>query len=335
MKKIYSLCVIVLGMLFFVSCKKEAQEGRNTDQPYQMAGNHLKFRSTKDYVSITGNPELEQAVTDFTTTNHLAKMANSQHQDINARMTPTYSDTTDEDPDDLYPEYLQNILNDDSVVQIGRWLMKIDLVNDMGFVIDISQGDAYERLKNSTPLTNDRDVMTFGQDEEVLDVLDWIDKGQGTYQDYEDQKWGFNNVPIFCFDNGAKSYKDKQYYDYDKDDSKVRMKVELTYQKAIIYFRLFVEAKTQKKKLFLWVADGQTSMDLSYNYKWVQRCKKLSGSDLNTMPNQPGPKAQKVAYESAKSLRQYDMYAQVSIHRIGWPYFQIFTSGTLHIEDGY
>ena len=140
-------------------------------------------------------------------------------------MTPSYPDSTDEDPDDLYPEYLQEILNDDSIVNIGNYFIKIDLVNDKGLTINKSLPESYNILKNSDPnnLSPDSDVMLFGEDEDVLDALDWIDSGEGTYKKYLDEMAGFS-VPIFCHDKGAPKKKSKRVDYYDPGDHRVRFK---------------------------------------------------------------------------------------------------------------
>jgi hypothetical protein len=147
-----------------------------------------------------------------------------------------------------------------------------------------------------------------------------------------DQKLNIQ-VPIFCFDTGANNGEDKRYYNYD--GSNYRIKCELTYQKAIIYFRMLLEAKAQKKRVGVWFADGNTSIALAWDYKWVQRCERSSDNQINSTQGLSGPKAQKIAYENAKSLKKYEMYGQVQVQRIGWTINQYFTSGVLHIMHGY
>jgi hypothetical protein len=258
-----------------------------------------------------------------------------QQTEESSKMTPSYSDSTDEDPDDLYPEYLQEILNDDSIVQIGRFYIKVDLVNDKGLVVDAGSADAYSKLKNSNPKTNDPAIMLFDQDEEVIDVLTWIENG-GSYEEYLLQKGGIH-APIFCFDTGAKQAKDKRVDYYDANSSKVRFKTEVSYQKAIIYFRLHAEGKAQKKLLFLWVSDGNTALTLKYFDRWVQRCKRLEQpGESNSLSGVAGPKVKYTAYEDVKSLRQYEMECVFAIRRTSWDYFQWFVCSPNHyIKDGY
>lgn len=132
-------------------------------------GNRLKFPTIAVY---------EQYADNLLNRNVLINLANSNSSLI------TMAEQDPNDQNDLYPDFLEQILNQDQIVEIGTFLVKIDLVNSRVLAIKSNTLNAYQTLKNNNLYSSG--VINFHLDvSNGLDILQGLENGTITLQNYQ------------------------------------------------------------------------------------------------------------------------------------------------------
>ena len=158
--------------------------------------------------------------------------------------------------DDLYDDFLPTILNEDKIVQIGKWIIKVDIQNEKVFVLSEENEKFYNDLKENI---NNKNIYVFSTEDDVLDLLE--EGVKGTIKDGQLKRWGCSAV--------GRRNKWKRY-NYFAPETEIQVR----YHRAGIYYSLFAAAQyyggqpTGSQATYF-------SMKINYSYK---KCGNRKGS---------------------------------------------------------
>jgi hypothetical protein len=157
-----------------------------------------------------------------------------------------------ESSDGLYDDFLLSILNEDKIVQIGQWIIKVDLESEIVSALSEDNINFYNDLVND--VDNDS-IFQFSTDDDVLDLLDMGVKGTISSDKFKKKWWKK------CKDSRADARK--------STISNVgmltsRQELVVRYFKAGIYFTLY--AKVKNSGAYFGSEDAQVTMDVEYEF---------------------------------------------------------------------
>ncbi|HGJ67209.1 TPA: hypothetical protein ENS27_17755 [bacterium] len=279
MKKLIPL--FLLGLLFITCSKKDEKLSPPTSSGIELKQNRISFNDEKSYTDI-----ISKYQTDESSALNLLKpykpklLKSSTVESINSA-------------DSLYDPFLLEILNEDKIVEIGEWIIKVDMPNNKVFALHINDSVYINDLKDNQ--SNEK-IYTFAPDQEVLKILN------------DSIKPGLKSTTgIFCGARYASS-------DYDKDDElygdRYRLKCRLEYNKFGILFTIVAEVTNQTRLLGIWTpCDG----DLWINYEgsWTPRCKGIQTKTDYCSNCQTAAKSKTVRlYYDIRALESYGVKAQ-------------------------
>jgi len=216
--------------------------------------NCLKFTSTSVY---------EQALTNYATAGFNNIDGFSTYQSMKSTFTePSVPDGIDPEDDydvtndthtDESKDYkafglLGDILNSDKVVIIGNWIVKVDLQNGRGLLLNTSFSNQYSDVLNDN-LSN-TNIKVVGLHKEGMEYIDSLDGG---------------TFARCTSGPGA----DRANFFYS--NSRKRLDAKVVYQRALIYFSLQAKGKCQKRFLRIWWHDGGGNAYISnINYRFAK-----------------------------------------------------------------
>lgn len=162
---------------------------------------------------------------------------------------------------------LSDILNSDKVVIIGNWIVKVDLQNERGLLLNTSFSSQYNDILNDN-LSN-TNIKVVGLDQEGMEYIDSLDGG--TY--------------ARCTAARRTAREGFMYA-----NSRKRLDAKVVYQRALIYFSLQAKGKCQKRFLGIWWNDGAGNAYMSnIDYRYA-KCDGagfgFSGDPCNSVPGQ-------------------------------------------------
>ena len=172
---------------------------------------------------------------------------------------------------------LSVLLNTEKVVVIGNWIIKIDLENQRGLLLNTQFAGQYnDVLNNNLSNTN---ILVLGMDADGVEILKALDKGES-----------IEGLKIGC---SAARYTDAKFF---YNGNRHRLDAKVVYQKAIFLFSLEGKGKTQKRFLRIWWDDGKGFASMKNINLSFRQCKKnKTGFDYYGDPCQfgclPGYKA--------------------------------------------
>ncbi len=253
MRKVLTASMLV--SLFFFSCKKVAE-----DAPKQELTNNdvfinkgvVVFNSMSVYLKVTENKNDEQQML-----KNILKEENFASLSIKAPIAQSISlagrsisniDTSF--ASGQYSEYLLDILNQDKIVSINGYLIKVDMDNGFCSFVDATlYPDAYDDLKNNV-LSNPH-IMTFvNPDEPVTEVLEQMRNGTLTWADYQIQLAKAKGGQGICFKSGAKRNIDPEY---EIIGGVYNMYTEVGYYKGFIHFELTAQADVRYGRVVVFI----------------------------------------------------------------------------------
>ena len=193
-------------------------------------------------------------------------------------------------------KFLQRVLNQDGIVQIGEWIIKVDLAKSLCFVLNKKHENEYvDLVKENSSNTH---ISSYSTDENVLELL-------ASHQS------SAKTNGLFCKDRSARVKKDEGF-EYLNVAQTLRLDCKVVYQKAGIYFSLQGKIKAQEKIAGVWFQKG-LRMDLSYAYSLNVRCGyydtnsgSTGASDNNEQSYRP--------YESARGLENYSYAIRLGVY---------------------
>jgi hypothetical protein len=312
---------VMLVLLSLASCQKnpgakttdEATELTSTGKPGMTAGegvdvlvdgNMLRFTSLTAYDKFAGNEVDRTILKNFADGSEAFKSLQEKKFGIQ---------------DELYDLFLDQVLNEDHIVAIGSFLVKLDLENERGFAIDRSTPGAYASLVNNDVSANA--IFVFNTEDDGTDVLEKVEAGEldhTNYRAYLDSEGGeASRRCVNCsrdlkknieqWDEIAAKSCDKSPLDIYGMDNKV------VYQKAIFYFSLQSKIKSLKRCYYgNWIVPVVTKdLHLEGTARFRKRCgdeqtRKMndytSGGELNWRP-----------YDGSRSLSHFHFSVKFGI----------------------
>ncbi len=218
-----------------------------------------------------------------------SKIADFDIETTNARV----SNVLENPADTIYDDYgvLSEILNEDKVVKIGKYLIKVDLHSEQVMVLEDIHQHEYDDLVSNNPDNNN--IMVFSTDDEVLELL-------------ENGSTGTINARISSCD-APRADRDRRP-GYPRRGRRWRLDAKVAYQKAGIYFSLVAKGKTQKRRFRTWWRDYGGSCTIYYNCRFEVRC----GWAYNRSASASGLRGKAIfrPYEGSKGLAYYALHGQ-------------------------
>ncbi len=298
-----AVLIIAIGSLLFMeSCKKEKfdEEINHNSPKIMLSQNHNGmqiFSSVEDYDAYLQEYDFSSNTHDPNSLYNVIEALNNQREENHEAYlaNPVIADT-------IFDGYgaLLDILNKDKIVQIGDYMYKVDLYDEMVHYINASEDNAYNVLVEET----DSRIQSVPTSQDVLHDVNLAILPWGLWP------WG-------CKEPRALQKKNKTY---SSGCGRFRAKRELTYQKAGIYFALKIEIKNQKRRLRIWWRDyGATASINQISAHWTPRCRTTeyySGYPSSGTPRyqQGNGKATYTLYNSSRSLKEYNVFAWLSGH---------------------
>jgi hypothetical protein len=193
--------------------------------------------------------------------------------------------------DTLYPDFVKEVLNTDYIFQIGSYLIKIDLFNDRGLVIDAGNTNAYASLVNND-LSAPGMMVLDGDEDFGLELLEALANNTVTPADYQ----SFLNAQNACGGAQRKTQKGIEPWAETSEQcdiggsytigKKYGMDNKVVYQKVIFFFSL-----QSKIRSLMWCTFGGNpytvpvypfvDVKLSGTVKFRKRC----GTEVNDNVN--------------------------------------------------
>lgn len=277
MKKVglYAIGLAVLSLAIF-ACKKEEEVQADTPQATETPS-RLVFETAEDYEALFENSN----TTDEKIRVAAARVGFSE----NARMSAV--------EDTLYPEVLQQILNSDKIVEIGDWLIKVDVLNEQVLVLPTKHEDQYADLASSN-LSNSN-ILVYSTGDEVLEMLQ-----EGVISENA-RTHGWK-----CKDKGAEADDDPLRNNIYANNSNMRIKGDVKYRKYGIYFRINVNVKKQEKKNGFWTEATSGNVELTMYYRWKPKCRDEENQSVHSFDI--GTKYLANTYSSSRALNKYDFW---------------------------
>ncbi|WP_299677717.1 hypothetical protein [uncultured Dokdonia sp.] len=253
----------------------------------------MSFNSQDDYKKIFEDPTIiENKTNELNFVSLKSKMPDLDLTETDTRNTNNLKNTADF----IYDDYgiLPKILNEDKIVKIDSYLIKVDLHNERVLVLEDQYQEEYDDLVFDNLKNNN--IMVFSTEDEILQLLN-----QGSR--------GTINAQRAC-DSGANHRTiDRQW----KSSRRKRGNGKVAFQKAGIYFSLVADIHAQKRSLGIWFRDGGASTSITYNVWWQGRCDGHSDGAENGSVSNSGGRTVYRPYESFDGLHLYryeaDLYS--------------------------
>lgn len=300
---------MLLSIFTAISCKKaitpstpqkpDIHSVASTDGP-----SFLSFATFEDYdgyISNAENTSLPEAPDDFISLRSIIDELEYQKENDEEAY-----ESNPHIADSIYESYgkLLDVLNEDKIVNLFGYLVRVDVNADKVYTINATTATAYDLLINN-PTSSE--VTAYSTEEDVTSILAGLSRG------------GCGENPATKKKNGDNSY----------CSSNKRTTHEVTYQSVGIYFSLVAEVKGQKRDFVLWLAWYERPyVELYMNMEYKERCGTnygwYQGWAHNWSQSQFAYKItnNKVTfrpYERATSLTTFNFGA--SIHSCGSPHW--------------
>ena len=172
-KQILNLSLLGLLTLGLFSCTKEDTKITASNPSSSAPSNLMVFESVDAYESLFEDP----STTDQKVNTIAARFGT--YNGGASRVGSILEDT-------LYPEFLQKILNDDYIVQIDNWLIKVDAAKEQVLALEINKSNEYVDLAKSN--LNNKNIQVYSTNDDVINML---------------KNGVLTNAKLFCKDNGA------------------------------------------------------------------------------------------------------------------------------------
>ena len=250
------------------------------------------------------------------------------------------------DADTLYPEFLKEVLNTDNILQIGNYLIKIDLVNDRGLIIAAKNENSYFSLVKNDLETPGMMVLA-GDEDFALALLESLENKVVSPTGYK----SFLDAERACA--GAKRRTEKRADVWANAPApscgapyilQFYMDNKLVYQKAILYFSL--QSKIISKEVCFDAGNAKITREVDLKLEGTVKYRKRCGPESNLNAdiyesyfggNDDGEASWR-PYSGGRSLSHYDFSVQFGIRTAtdrstNPPAF--FLSGLYNIKWGY
>ena len=195
-------------------------------------------------------------------------------------------------------EYISSLINEDSVLQIGQYLFKIDVNKELVFALDEKDEEHYQDLVAEND-DNER-IMVFTTSDDVLPML-----AEGATGAVENAR----QAGLTCEQSQARaeSRSDDVYYGAGND---YRLNCVVRYVKLNVYFKLMAKTRNQFKMFGVWV-EQIGNLTIATDAGWKPRCRS-TGYRNDIVSETARSSIKRVVYEKVKGLNKYYYRAQFS-----------------------
>lgn len=253
-----ALNTITITMLF-VSCHKDeitrpASPVKNQFN-LSVAENRLVFKSVSDYeraVSITNPKESSAFLEQVNSMEGFVSVSEKNNMETAKRRGDELDLLLDDD-------FMSSILNSDGTVQIGNYIILIDVSEDLVYAIDAKFSQQYSDLVARN--TDNHNIMVFSAEDDVINLLN--ENILGTVKNINGSL-----AKARCKEKRAPR---KQHQVNVPYGSQYRLNCRLRYASFGISHRMTVRVLNQSKFLGAWVLQ-EGLLWIDYNASWKQRC---------------------------------------------------------------
>lgn len=268
-------------------------------QDAYVSNNVIVFPSIASYDGYAGGAVDRSSLTTLARESSLPTLSQREGFDVDDENNP-------------YPEFLGQVLNQDLIMQISRFYVKVDLYNGRALAIDVSQPNAYQTLVNddfSAP-----GVIYFGSEEDMaLETLEMIENGGFIPMN---KRGSLHVTPEGrCAGAPRRTCKGFNVWDQVPNGSGTPgciydtygMDYKVVYQKAIFYFSLESKAKSLKaceSTNWILVPSYDAALELQGTARYRKRC----GPEVvkTKLDHTVDRKITWRPYEDSRSLSSYD-----------------------------
>jgi hypothetical protein len=284
MKNLFKNFSLAILAVVFLACSKKSDHVEPTSatttptEEVSIKNGRMVFADVSNYETIVvDKTKRESTLRSTRTANFLALGSDSSKAEL------------------YNSEFLQRILNQDGIVQIKNWIIKVDLEKELCYVLDEKYESDYQDLLAGNAAN--KNIQVYSTDEDVLELL-------------MNNQSSARASGLFCKDRQATSKKDDGYA-YINVDNTMRLDSKVVYQKAGIYFSLQGKVKAQEKVVGIWVAKG-LDMRLDYDYRLNVRCGYYDAG-ANVI-RQSTNEINYRAYENIRGLKNYRYTIRTNVY---------------------
>lgn len=286
MKKTLKQLTFITLALFAFSCANNKNEVEPASSASVKNG-RMVFSDVSNYENIVTNSTSREKV-----------FSNARIEKFTCLASNSADATVDAS---LYDsEFLQQVLNKDGIVQIGTWLIKVDMAKKKCFILDEKFSHEYQDLVSEN--TSNQHIQVYSTEENVLDLLANNQSSELLALNLASAK-----TTLLCRDRRANE-KQTGGYTYINSERTVQLVSVVKYQSSGIYFSLQGKVKAYEYDPFavypetIW-KNKSLRLRLDYDYRLNIRCgeSRSGASSVYESDNELNYRA----YEHIRALEHY------------------------------
>lgn len=274
---------VAFASLIICSCSSKELDKQIAPSSSIQSANYAIFSSIEEYQSLFTDPNTIEEKADkvaarFGTYNERARFEAWGIEDT------------------LYSDFLQKILNEDYIVKIGEWLIKIDKINEKALALNEKYSNQYSDLAASD--TSNKNILIYDTSEEILTLLQNGEKSNVS-----------RTSGLFCFGRQEKylwlkNIPTGEYID-DTQTLKMVITVYTIYNPGAIQYEL----KSKVFSDYIYGTSGihpysKAILTVGWDASWRVNCGALiTKGEWNTSYN--AEEVEKIHYRGYKSLSRY------------------------------
>ena len=253
-----------------------------------LENNYLKFASPEAFESFLGE-ENEDKKVELINRIKEASFTSWQENFLASEERLAPNGRTEAEDILIEDEYISSLMNEDGVLQIGQYLFKINVNQELVFALNEFDKDHYQDLVAEND--KNKKIMVFTTSDDVLPML--AEGSTGTVENARE-------AGLTCKQSQAKAKHTDDFIYYG--DGSYRMDCVVRYVKLGVYFKLMAKVRNQYQ-LGLWFSQvGNLYIDTDAG--WKPRCRstayrydRVGGSAITSV--------KRVVYEKIKGLNKY------------------------------
>ena len=283
MKNLFSktAALVIIATIVIASCQKETitnsaslplhneSNHRAINNSVSVIDNRLVFKTFKDYENIAANTNSEQ------TESFLSKLNSENFISYakNKNNTGNQIDSSKEDSLLHGVDFLKSILNPDLVVQIDKYIIKIDIIKGVSYVMDAQFSTQIKDLIAGN--IDNPNIMVFNNSDAGIELLQ--EGVLGTVKNINNPSIDISALqatqcPV------AKYREDYQTINYGDN---YRMNCDLIFNNFFIYFYMDASVTNQHKFLLFFWTNQNALLWINYSVSYTIACNQQSVQTQN------------------------------------------------------
>ncbi|MFP4293536.1 MAG: hypothetical protein ACLFQ0_18030 [Cyclobacteriaceae bacterium] len=192
-------------------------------------------------------------------------------------------------------EYISSLMNQDGILQIGEYLFKINVNQELVYALHESNKRHYNDLVGENE--ESKKIMIFSTNDDVLPLLS--EGSTGTIKNARE-------TGLTCKQSQAAAENESYDFYFGQGDG-YRIRTVVRYVKLGVYFKLMAKMRNQMKAGPIWVTQ-ESVLRIYTDAGWKPRCRSTSYRNDETSAIDHSHK--RVVYEKIKGLNKYYYKAQ-------------------------